>query len=462
VRAYFFTWRYAIRRFVGVGRTLTDAGHELVVAIPRDRKQKLRTWLRRGATIEAYDEVSDAAFGEALALLRQTRDYAWYLSPEQQVASFNRRRALANLMQTASAGAIHASPDWPDPAIPVEADQVAALDAVLGALDEWIPPDRGVRSLLEGQRPDVVLVSPLVRQQTHQTEVVKAARALDIPSALLVYSWDNLSNKGRIHVAPDRILAWNELQRREAEELHGVDPERVVVTGAPHWDRFFALEPSIDREELCIRHGFDADQPIVLYLGSTNEVCPDEPPIVETWLDALRGSSGPLRRANILIRPHPREVEIWQGWDPAQERVAVTESTKRKRQSLFDQLHHSAAAVGLNTSAQIEASIVGRPVYTFSAGAAAPAQSGSLHFYYLLKDRGGVVSYAETLGEHVAQLEHGVAGDYDRDAIRRFCEFFVRPRGLDRAVSPIVAEEVLKLAGSSAQRPPVPATTPSA
>ncbi len=447
MRVYFFTWRYAIRRFVGVGRTLTDAGHELVVAIPRDRKQKLRTWLRRGATVEAYDEVSDAAFGEALALLRQTRDYAWYLSPEQQVASFNRRRALANLMQTASAGAIHASPGWPDPAIPVEADQAAALDAVLGALDEWIPPDRGVRSLLEGQRPDVVLVSPLVRQQTHQTEVVKAARALDIPSALLVYSWDNLSNKGRIHVAPDRIFAWNELQRREAEELHGVDPERVVVTGAPHWDRFFALEPSIDREELCARHGFDADEPIVLYLGSTNEVCPDEPSIVETWLDALRGSPGPLRRANVLIRPHPREVEIWQGWDPP-ERVSLAESMKRKRQSLLDQLHHSAAAVGLNTSAQIEASIVGRPVYTFSAGAAAPAQSGSLHFYYLLKDRGGVVSYAETLGEHVAQLERGVTGDYDRDAIRRFCEFFVRPRGLDRPVSPILADEVLKLAGS--------------
>ena len=305
MRGYFFTWRYALRRFVGVGRTLAKDGHELVVAIPRERKQTLPTWLRRWATVEAYDEVSDAALGEALALLRQTRDYAWYLSPEQEVASFNRRRALGNLLQTASAGAIHASPDWPDPAISVEAEQVAALGAVLGALDDWIPPDRGIRGFLEQQRPDVVLVSPLVRQQTHQTEVVKAARALEIPSALLVYSWDNLSNKGRIHVAPDRIFAWNELQRREAEELHGVDPERVVVTGAPHWDRFFDLEPSVDRLELCASHGFDPDEPIVLYLGSTNEVCPDEPSVVQRWLDALRGSAGRLRRANVLLRPHP-------------------------------------------------------------------------------------------------------------------------------------------------------------
>jgi hypothetical protein len=456
MRVHFFTWRYMFRRFVGVGRALAEAGHEIVVASPKGRKQTLRQF----ATMEAYDEVSNAAFGEALALLRQTRDYLWYLSPEQQVNSFNRRRALWNLLQTASARTVEASPDWPDPAVSVAPERAAALATVLGELDAWIPPDRGVLDFLAEQEPDVVLVSPLVRQQTHQTEIVKAARALDVPSALLVYSWDNLSNKGRIHVAPDRIFAWNELQRREAEELHGIDPQRVVVTGAPHWDRFFALEPSIDRGELCARHGFDPDEAIVLYLCSTNEVCPDEPPVVAEWLDALRGSSGPLRRANVLIRPHPRETEVWQGWKPG-ERVAVTESMKRKRQSLRDQLHHSAAAVGLNTSAQIEASIVGRPVYTFSAGAAAPAQSGSLHFYYLLKDRGGVVSYAETLAEHVAQLERGIEGDYDPDAVRRFCEFFVRPHGLDRPVSPILAEEVLKLAGSSPERSPVPVTARS-
>ena len=454
---HFFTWRFALRRFVGVGRTLADAGHEIVVAFPRDRRQ---TWKRRWAVVEPYDEVSDEAFGEALALLRRTRDYAWYLSPEQQVASFNRRRALGNLLETASGGTIEADPDWPDPVVSVDHGRAAALDAALGALDEWIPPDRGILGFLADQQPDVVLVSPLVRQQTHQTEIVKAARSLDVPSALLVHSWDNLSNKGRIHVAPDRILAWNELQRREAEELHGIDPERVVVTGAPHWDRFFALEPSVGRDELCARYGFDPAEPVVLYLGSTNEVCPDEPSIVGEWLEALRGSAGPLRRANVLVRPHPREVEVWQGWDPRHERVAVTETTKRKRQSLYDQLHHAAAAVGLNTSAQIEASIVGRPVYTFSAGAAAPAQSGSRHFYYLLEDRGGVVSYAETLREHVAQLERGVTGDYDREAIRRFCEFFVRPRGLDRPVAPIVADEVLTLAGSTPRSAPLPTTAP--
>src|SRR5438105_2458385 len=86
--------------------------------------------------------------------------------------------------------------------------------------------------------------------------ISRTARALGIPSGFLVYSLDNLSNKGRVHVAPDRTFAWNEVQRREAVELHGLDPGSVVVTGAARWDDFLDLEPSVDRDEFCRRHGF--------------------------------------------------------------------------------------------------------------------------------------------------------------------------------------------------------------
>jgi hypothetical protein len=291
----------------------------------------------------------------------------------------------------------------------------------------------------------------------NQTEVLKAARVLGIPSGFPVYSWDSLSNKGRMHALPDRIYAWNEIHRREAIELHGIDPERVVVTGAPHWDSFFGLDPTEDRDEFCARYGFDPTRPIVLYLGSTRTVCRDEPPIVERWLEALRGSAGATSGANVLVRPHPGESDAprWTGWSPSAPRLALSRGTGKAGQSLFDELYHCAAAVGLNTSAQIEASIVGKPVYTFSAGEDAAGQEGSLHFYYLLEDRGGVVSYAETLAEHVEQLERGLAGDYDRRAIRGFCEQIVRPCGLERAVVPILADEVEALARTSDR--PVPA-----
>jgi hypothetical protein len=301
----------------------------------------------------------------------------------------------------------------------------------------------------------VVLVSPLVKQQFHQTEVVKASRALAVPCGFPVYSWDNLSNKGRVHVAPNRTFVWNELQRREAVELHGLDPESIVITGAPHWDAFFAMRASSSRDEFCRRHGFDPSRPIVLYLGSTRRICPNEPHVVERWLTVVRSAATPLRQANVLVRQHPDETRRWSSWRPGAERVSLSPNPRQQDQSLYDELHHAAAVVGLNTSAQLEASILGKPVYTFAAGELAPGQEGTLHFSYLLSEHGGVVTFARTLEEHADQLAGGVAGDYDRDAIRRFCETFIRPYGLGRAVAPVLADEVLELAASGRRKLPL-------
>ncbi len=449
MRILFATKRITLKRFVGVVRELAGRGHEVVIAYPSQRPRRLLKRLRgvAGVSLELYDEVSDPAAADAVRLLRHARDYVWYLGPELAVASFNRRRALDWLVQAASRGSLHAERSWPDPVVDLDPSVRDHFEACLAELEAKLPPDPGVVRFLAGQRPDVVLVSPLVRSP-YQPELVKAARSLGIPTAGLVLSWDSLSNKERIHVAPDRLFVWNEVQRREAAELHGLDPGDVVAAGAPHWDGFFAMRPGTTREAFLADHGFDPDEPVVLYLGSTNEVCPDEPAVVDEWLRALRASPGRLSRANVLVRRHPREEGRWRSWTPAATGVSVSSRPHRAGQDLYDQLHHASAVVGLNTSAQIEAAIVGRPVYTFSAGEAAPAQGGSRHFYYLLEGGGGGVTYADSLEEHVTQLERGVGGDYDREAIARFAELFVRPRGLERRVAPIVAGEVLALAGS--------------
>jgi hypothetical protein len=453
MRIVLFTKLLTLGRFVDLVLELADRGADIVVATPaNERERPVPEGLVAAPRVrlERYEEFEDEEVGGAVNLLRRTRDYAWYLRPEHRVATFNRKRALERLLKVAS-GSRRVDPSWPDPLLALDPDLQSRLEGMLEELEARLPPDPGVLRLLAGLQPDAVLVTPVIRPGLNQTEVLKAARVLGIPSGFPVYSWDSLSNKGRMHALPDRIYAWNEIHRREAIELHGVDPERVVVTGAPHWDSFFGLEPTEDRDEFCARYGLDPARPIVLYLGSTRTVCRDEPPVVEGWLEALRGSAGPLAGANVLVRPHPGESDApqWTEWSPPGSRVALSDRALKADQSLFDDLYHAAAAVGLNTSAQIEASILGKPVYTFSAGELAAGQEGSLHFYYLLEDRGGVVSYAETLPEHVRQLERGLAGDYDRKAIRRFCEQIVRPRGLEQPVVPILADEVEALAQAS-------------
>jgi hypothetical protein len=453
MRVLLFTKLLTVGRFIPLGHELSERGIEVVVALPaRDEERASPEELATiPARVEFYAEFEDPAFGRAATLLRRARDYAWYLRPEHRVASFNRRRALKRLVRAASGGKRRADPRWPDPVVEVEPEPVARVEAMLDELEGRLPPDPGVVRFLAAHEPDVVCVTPLIRPGLHQAEVVKAAAQLGMPTGFPVYSWDSLSNKGRMHCVPDRVWVWNEIHRREAVELHGVDPESVVVAGAPHWDAFFTLTPSQTRAEHCAAHGFDPARPIVLYLGSTVSVCPEEPPVVERWLDALRAAPEPLRSANVLVRPHPSEYDAprWAGWVPPPG-ASLSIAIGKADQGLFDDLHHAAAAVGLNTSAQIEASIVGRPVYTFAAGDLAPGQKGSLHFHYLLEGNGGLFPYAATLKEHVDQLARGVEGDVDVEAIRRFSEEIVRPHGLGRPVVPILADEIVALARARA------------
>jgi hypothetical protein len=450
MRILLFTKLLTLPPFVDVVLELAGRDVEVVIASPTDERERdvdPELLDAHGVSFIRYEELSDRDAGRAAEILRRARDYAWYLGPEHRIATFNRQRALDRFAEVALRMK-EAPASWPDPILDLDPEAQAALDAALAAMEAQLEPDPGIVELLASHRPDAVLITPLIRSRLHQTEVVKAARTLGIPSGMLAYSWDSLSNKGRLQVEPDRVYVWNEIHRREAVDLHGVEPDRVVVTGAAQWDRFFASEPSVTREELAAAHGFDPEAPIVLYLGSTRTVCPDEPPVITRWLDAIRNSSGPLRDANVLIRRHPRLGKRSQDWldrVPKGPRVSISDPRSKRTQSLFDELHHAAVAVGLNTSAQIEASILGKPVYTFSAGVAAPGQEGTLHFYNLLEQQGGVVKLASTLGEHVTQLERGLAGEVDHDAIRRFCERVVRPHGLDRPVAPMLAEELLRL-----------------
>ena len=53
----------------------------------------------------------------------------------------------------------------------------------------------------------------------------------------------------------DLVLVWNDLQAREAEELHGISPERIRITGAPVCDPWFEWQPSRSRARRKRRTG---------------------------------------------------------------------------------------------------------------------------------------------------------------------------------------------------------------
>lgn len=332
----------------------------------------------------------------------------------------------------------------------------AAVRAFVAA-ERVIAPDPATLASLRRFSPDVVVVSPLVARgmsSVRQTDTVKAARKLGIPVGAAIGSWDHLTTKGAVKALPDALFVWNEIQAEEAVELHRVPRKRIVTTGAQLFDQWFAREPSRSREEFAAEAGLEPAEPIVLYVGSSPNIteAAREESFVREWIDAVRGAPG-LGAAGILVRPHPGNMGHWSGVDLG--RGAAVLPTVRPEIPMsdadealyFDSIHHAAAVVGINTSAIIESLVQRRPVLTVRADAFRETQEGTLHFHYLLPGSGGAVQAAGSLAEHARQLSEVVARPEDvRDRIDAFLASFVRPHGLDRPATPVLADAIEALA----------------
>jgi hypothetical protein len=332
---------------------------------------------------------------------------------------------------------------------------LAAVSRLLNLIERSIPADKSITELIAEQSPDAVLVTPLVDIGSDQVEYIKACRTLGIHSALCVHSWDNLTNKGLIRIVPDRVFVWNEAQRREAISMHGVTPEQAIATGAPVYDQWFARRPSTTREEFCRKVGLSPDKPFLLYLCSSQFIAPDEAVFIEKWVRAVRSAPDPrVRQLGILIRPHPENVQPWQRFDESDlndtvlwPRGGANPVDQASKNDYYDSMYHSAAAVGINTSAQIESGIVGHPVFSVRVPEYSGTQEGTLHFHYLLSENGGLLHMAGTLDDHVRDLTKAIDRTDDDDRrLRSFIEGFVRPAGLDRPATPILADAVEELA----------------
>jgi hypothetical protein len=387
-------------------------------------------------------------WNEFVDLLRGARDYIRYFDPRYAQATRLVRRAY-DIAPTEFVLFCERHP-W------VKRHWKLAARA-LALCEDLIPADPDFEAFLRAEAPDLLLVTPLVTFESYQTDYVKAAHRLGIPVVFIPFSWDNLTNKGLMRVQPDRVIVWNDIQRREAIELHGCRPDAVVITGAARFDDFFARQPSVSRAEFLGGYGLDPARPMVLYLGSSQLTGPNEMELIRRWADSFRGSDDPtIRECSILVRPHPALRTSWASVDMSDVgNIAISlEASRGADQELFDSLCHAHAAVGLNTSAMLEAAIVGRPVHTLLIPGFDEGQVGTIHFHYLVEAYGGLATIARDFAEHHRQLAPILRqAPSSSSRSRAFAQQFLRPLGIDRPVAPILTAEIERAAAEILKHP---------
>ncbi len=339
-----------------------------------------------------------------------------------------------------------------------------AIAAALRVAEAMMPISAASQAFIDAQDPDVVLFASVTAWRVPQIDHLRAVRALGRRAGVCVYSWDQLSSKALLRNVPDRVLLWNETQRREAIEWHGVPAERIVVTGAQCYDQWFRRTPSRDRAAFCRAVGLSAEHPMLLYICSVLTPNPYESQFVLRWLEEVRRSADPgLREASILVRPHPERMGEWK--DISLERFENVALFGRNPVSpdaqadYFDSLYHSHAVIGLVTSGFLEAAVVGRPVHSLLLPEMQMYQEGMQHFRYLIDVEGGLLKVTRNFPGHLTALALALRQPGRRDQQNlKFVRAFIRPQGLDVPATPAFVAAIEQLAEAS----PLPADVPPA
>lgn len=468
-RLVFVASKGKLRFFASVLGLLADRGHKVHVSVQAGREKpgvidsELLSELSRlhpNVTSSVAPGSGRGAWQRLAQQLRFGLDYLFYLQPQRANASTQRVK-IARL----------------SPKLLVRVAALAPARGALGRrlltrlvslLERSVPLDRSVDAILDEHAPDLVAVSPLTLFGTAQVDVLRSAKARGVHTIGCIASWDNLTSGGWIREWPELVTVWNRIQRSEAVDLHGLPAARVAMTGAQAWDPWFESAVTTERAEFCAKVGLPVERPFLLFVGSTGLVGPEAWIVRELLQRARQRSSSPLAKVNVLVRPHPfrspnaewselaaaapGEVAVW----PPQVVFPTTVST---RSDYYDSIHHSAAVLGINTSAFVEGAIVGRSCHTIQLPELARVQEGLPHFHYLKRSNGGPLHLAASWEELLDQLSASLTDPArDREVNRSFVASFVRPHGIETPAAPKLVATIESLLEAPA---PAPQSQPS-
>lgn len=176
-----------------------------------------------------------------------------------------------------------------------------AFAGLISAIDRQVlfRQDREATRRLTSLRPSLLL-APGSAIDSYSHMMMRSAKRLGIPTAMIVTHWDYFSKKGLLRVTPDRIYAWGKDMVNLVAERDGISRDVLRVVGAPQFEKYRCTSSDTQRKAR-LQLGLPPDDILVLFAGTA--VPFDELSVLSKLAEVARKPR--FAGCHIVYRPHP-------------------------------------------------------------------------------------------------------------------------------------------------------------
>ena len=134
-----------------------------------------------------------------------------------------------------------------------------------------------------------------------------AGQKLNIKVSSFIFSWDNLSSKGRMLGTFDYFLVWSHLMKKELLYFYPhIKPDNIQVVGTPQFEPYVIPEYRLQKDTFCNKFGLDSGFKTICYSCADSSIGKNDPIVIATIAKAIREQrlKGEIQ---ILVRTSPAE-----------------------------------------------------------------------------------------------------------------------------------------------------------
>jgi CDP-glycerol glycerophosphotransferase (TagB/SpsB family) len=287
--------------------TLLDAGIEVIVLTDDETKDKIAArFARPGLTFEGLR-------------LKQANEYAKKVNPRLQSLLIYLRRVGGSRRINTEAMDSHIWEVWGENgwkfrlgiwipsalAILLLRNFSWARKQLVRMQNHFTPKPGIYTDLFDKYQPDLVIAStPGWRMDRY---LLRESARCGIPNMTVIVGWDNSSSYNISGADVQWATCWSELQKNELVKGSDWDPGHVHIGGIPSYDGYFRKQWLMPRDEYFKLHGLDPNRKLISYASSFVHFAPNFPNIEA--LAKLVSSDLLTEPSQLLIRLHPSHFQ---------------------------------------------------------------------------------------------------------------------------------------------------------